>query len=285
MAGAGMRIARPRADGPTFGPNNHGAGAVRCLFTYPRPGANRNRPGFGTLLGLSLPTLTDEQLVQRYRSGDASAFEELVRRHHDDLIRFLVRLSGNRAVAEDAFQETFLQVHLSADTFDVTRRFKPWLFTIAANKARDAMRRSARRRTLDLSAPIAGGGGSGGGGSGGGGSDSGARTYVDLMEVDVPSPDQALSDEERSQQVQRAVDELPWSLREILLLAYFQRMSYNQIADSLHIPLGTVKSRLHSAVAAFAKKFQSQQAGTTGEPDSPKPVPPAPNSPAPPDAE
>lgn len=221
-----------------------------------------------------MATLTDEQLVQQYRSGDASAFEQLVRRHHDDLIRFLVRLSGNRAVAEDAFQETFLQVHLSADTFDVTRRFKPWLFTIAANKARDAMRRNARRRTLDLSAPIAGGGGGSGGGGGGNGSDSGARTYVDLMEVDVPQPSQALSDEERSQQVQRAVDELPWSLREILLLAYFQRMSYNQIADALHIPLGTVKSRLHSAVAAFAKKYQASQST-----DSDAQTPPAPTTP------
>lgn len=209
------------------------------------------------------PVQTDEQLVQRYRSGQASAFEELVRRHHDDLIRFLIRLSGNRVVAEDAFQETFLQVHLSLDTFDASRRFKPWLFTIAANKARDALRRNARRKTLDLSAPIAGGGG------GGNGADSGTRTYVDLMEVDVPQPDQALKDRERSALVQRAVDELPWSLREILLLAYFQRLSYNQIADALEIPLGTVKSRLHSAVAAFAKKFQALNPG-----ESPLSVPP-----------
>ncbi|HVU63232.1 MAG TPA: sigma-70 family RNA polymerase sigma factor [Phycisphaerales bacterium] len=207
-----------------------------------------------------MSTYTDEQLVQRYRSGHAAAFEELVRRHHDDLIRFLIRLSGNRATAEDAFQETFLQVHLSLDTFDASRRFKPWLFTIAANKARDALRRSARRKTLDLSAPIAGGGGNG--------ADSGARTYVDLMEVDVPQPDQALKDSERSALVQRAVDELPWSLREILLLAYFQRLSYNQIADALEIPLGTVKSRLHSAVAAFAKKFQSLNPAQSPPPSS-----------------
>ena len=207
-----------------------------------------------------MSTTTDEQLVQQYRDGNAAAFEELVRRHHDDLIRFLVRLAGNRAVAEDAFQETFLQVHLSADTFDTSRRFKPWLFTIAANKARDALRRSARRKTLDLSAPISGGGG------GGNGSDSGARTFVDLMEIDVPAPDQHLKDSERNELVQRAVDDLPWSLREILLLAYFQRMSYNQIADSLEIPLGTVKSRLHSAVAAFSKKFQ--QLSREQSPDS-----------------
>ncbi|HMN39209.1 MAG TPA: sigma-70 family RNA polymerase sigma factor [Phycisphaerales bacterium] len=206
--------------------------------------------------------------MKRYRSGDAKAFEELVRRHHDDLIRFLIRLSGNRAVAEDAFQETFLQVHLSLDTFDASRRFKPWLFTIAANKARDALRKSARRKTLDLSAPISGG-------QGGAGADSGARTYVDLMEIDVPQPDQALKESDRNRLVQRAVDELPWSLREILLLAYFQRMSYNQIAESLEIPLGTVKSRLHSAVAAFAKKFEAIGKSESPPASAPPPSPDA----------
>jgi RNA polymerase sigma-70 factor (ECF subfamily) len=198
---------------------------------------------------------TDEELVGDYRRGNAAAFEELVRRHHDDLIRFLIRLVGNRAVAEDAFQETFLQVHLSAETFDVARRFKPWLFTIAANKGRDALRRNARRRTLDLSAPV------GGGGNGGEGGDGSGRSYVDLMEVDVPSPEAGVNDQERNKLVQKALDDLPWSLREILLLAYFQRMSYNQIAEALEIPLGTVKSRLHSAVAAFAKKWKSVSKG------------------------
>jgi len=202
---------------------------------------------------------TDEELLTDYRSGDTAAFEQLIQRFHDDLMRFLVRLVGNRAVAEDAFQETFLQVHLSAESFDATRRFKPWLFTIAANKGRDALRRNARRRTLDLSAPIAGGRGAENSESGG------ARTYVDLMEVDVPAPGAAMDDMERSRLVQRAVDELPWSLREILLLAYFQRMSYNQIADALEIPLGTVKSRLHSAVAAFAKKWQALSTGRGAE--------------------
>lgn len=203
---------------------------------------------------------TDEELVSDYRGGDHAAFEQLVRRHHDDLLRFLIRLVGNRAVAEDAFQETFLRVHLSAETFDTTRRFKPWLFTIAANKGRDALRRNARRRTLDLSAPIGGSGS----GSANNGEGSGAKTYVDLMEIDVPPPDAALDEQEQNRLVQRAIDELPWSLREILLLAYFQRLSYNQIADSLEIPLGTVKSRLHAAVAAFAKKWQALSRSGSG---------------------
>jgi RNA polymerase sigma-70 factor (ECF subfamily) len=199
----------------------------------------------------------DEELLEAYRTGEPAAFETLVRRHHDDLIRFLVRLCGNRALAEDAFQEAFLQVHLSAEAFDATRRFKPWLFTIAANKGRDALRRSARRKALDLSAPI---GGAFNGGDGANG--DGARTFVDLMEIDVPSPDAAMDAQEQSRLVQQAIDQMPWSLREILLLAYFQRMSYNQIAESLRIPLGTVKSRLHSAVASFARKWQEVSRGT-----------------------
>ncbi len=141
----------------------------------------------------------------------------------------LVRLTGNRAAAEDAFQDTFLQVHLSADTFDATRRFKPWLFTIAANKARDALRKTTRRRTLDLSAPIAGGAH---------GSDGDRRTYVDLMEVDVDPPGAALDIQERDKRVQHVLDQLPYASGKFWCSPIFQRLSYNQIADSLQIPLG-----------------------------------------------
>ncbi|CAN5847241.1 RNA polymerase sigma factor [soil metagenome] len=186
----------------------------------------------------------DNDLVAAYRAGDSKALEGLMRRHHDDLIRFLHRLTGDRASAEDVFQDTFLQIHVSADTFDPSRRFKPWLFTIAANKARDLLRRNARRRTLDLDSPIGGRNGAGG------------ATFVDLMQVRVPQPGAAVGDAERDSLVQSAVSQLPISLREVLLLAYFQKMSYSQIADTLDIPLGTVKSRLHAAVAAFARKWQ-----------------------------
>jgi RNA polymerase sigma-70 factor (ECF subfamily) len=200
-----------------------------------------------------LPARTDEQLLDAYRNGDGPAFRALIQRHQDDLIRFLLRLTGDRQTAEDVFQETFLQVHISADTFDATRRFKPWLFTIAANKARDMLRKKVRRQEVDLSAPVSRDAGARGG--------EGGQTFVDLMEVDVPSPDEGLQDQERDQLVQKAVDRMPPSLKEILLLAYFQRLSYAQIAEELDIPLGTVKSRLHSAVASFAKHWQSVSSG------------------------
>lgn len=192
-----------------------------------------------------MPDITDEQLFEKYRGGDAQAIRTLIERHHEDLMRFLTRLTGQRTYAEDVFQETFLQIHQSSDTFDITRRFRPWLFTIAANKARDYLRRKGRRRTLDLSAPISGGRDS-----------EGVGTFVDLMEVSIPQPGEGLEAEETSQRVQQVLEQLSLPLREILLLAYFQRLSYLQIADELEIPLGTVKSRLHAAVAAFARKWR-----------------------------
>lgn len=187
---------------------------------------------------------SDEQLLEAYRNGDTDSFRTLIQRHQEDLLRFLVRLTGDRQSAEDVFQETFLQVHISADTFDATRRFKPWLFTIAANKARDMLRKKVRRQEVDISAPV------------NRSSESAGQTFIDLMEVSIPSPDNGLLDQERDGMVQKAVDRMPQSLKEILLLAYFQRLSYAQIAEDLEIPLGTVKSRLHAAVASFAKHWQ-----------------------------
>jgi len=76
------------------------------------------------------------------------------------------------------------------------------------------------------------------------------------MQVQVPTPGEGLEARERDALVQRAVDRMPLALKEILLLAYFQRLSYAQVAEELDIPLGTVKSRLHSAVAAFARQWE-----------------------------
>ncbi len=198
------------------------------------------------------PQPTDEEVFERFLDGDLDAYRTLIERYHDDLIRFLTRLVGDRVAADDIFQETFLQVHQSAHTFDTSRRFRPWLFTVAANKGRDWLRKRNRQRAVDLSAPIGG--------------PDGTTSFVDLLEVDVPRPGEAMDAGERDAQVQQALQRLQPALREVLLLAYFQRLSYQQIADDLGIPLGTVKSRMHSAVAAFARAWQTvTRNGSTDE--------------------
>ena len=97
---------------------------------------------------------TDEQLLAAYRDGDRNSFTELVSRYERELYHFLVRFLSDRAAAEDVFQETFLQIHQSAEMFDPQRRFRPWMFTIAANKARDLIRSNSRRPTNPLQASI-----------------------------------------------------------------------------------------------------------------------------------
>ncbi|MEM1165017.1 MAG: RNA polymerase sigma factor [Planctomycetota bacterium] len=190
---------------------------------------------------------TDEQLVEDHRAGDPEAFEALVRRYHDPLLGFLIRSLGDRARAEDVFQDTFLQIHQSLDTFDSTKRFKPWAFTIAANKSRDLLRRERRRPAVSLSAAI--------GGSGSSGDDH--TSFVDLMAADLPEASARLDAGEQSALVQRAIDHLSEIQRESLLLCYFQQLTYQQLADQLGVPVGTVKSRLHGAVAAFARAYRT----------------------------
>ncbi|MCC6426811.1 MAG: sigma-70 family RNA polymerase sigma factor [Phycisphaerales bacterium] len=214
------------------------------------PAAARSRANtFSDSLVPPSSPLTDEQLIDQVRGGDRTAFRTLIERYQQELLNFLIRLVGDRAAAEDVFQEAFLQVHQSLGSFDLERTFRPWLFTIAANKGRDYLRKKGRQRTVDLSAPVSG--------VASAGDEASGATFVDLMHIDLPGPDQALDAQERDRRVQEAVQSLPLSLREILLLSYFQRLSYAQIADELQIPLGTVKSRLHAAVASFAKKWKS----------------------------
>lgn len=189
---------------------------------------------------------TDEGLLSAYLGGDRGAFTRLMGRYCNELLHFLTRFLGSRAAADDVFQETFLQIHLSAETFDTERRFKPWLFTIAANKARDYHRKHSRGSPVSLSASID--------------SSGEGECFIDLLQADVPNPEMPLLDAERSRLVKKVVDSLPIHLREILLLSYFQGFSYNQIAESLEIPLGTVKSRLHTAVAAFARAWKEARA-------------------------
>jgi RNA polymerase sigma-70 factor, ECF subfamily len=192
-----------------------------------------------------LEDLTDEQLLGRHRSGDEAAFEVLIERYRLELFHFLARFLGDRTSADDIFQEAFIQVHISAGTFDISRRFKPWLFTIAANKARDHLRKNKRQKAASLSATVDQ-------------NQDGGRSFIDLLEADLPLPQEKAQQQETGQIVRDVVSSLPEHLREVLLLAYFNKLAYREIAENLGIPLGTVKSRLHAAVGTFAELWKAQ---------------------------
>jgi RNA polymerase sigma-70 factor (ECF subfamily) len=212
------------------------------------PDADGSARGIKTAKPVLREEPTDEQLLAEYRAGDKNKFAVLVMRYQRELYHFLVRFLGDRAAAEDVFQETFLQVHQSAEQFDPMRRFRPWLFTIAANKARDLIRSHARRPTSPLQASISG--------------EDDSGEFIDLMQAASAMPDESMEKEELQQQVQRTVMGMPEHLREILLLSYFHQFPYKQIGDILDIPLGTVKSRLHAAVAHFADRWRANHGKT-----------------------
>jgi RNA polymerase sigma-70 factor (ECF subfamily) len=193
---------------------------------------------------------TDETLLREYLQGKEGSFELLVRRHSRELYQFVLRFTGDAVAAEDVVQESFLQVHHSAATFDPKRRFKPWLFTIAANKARDALRRRTRRREVPFEATI-----------GGEENEAGGR-FLDLLASDEgAAPDEEIQADENRQLVRQIIESMPEHLSEILILGYYHRFPYKDIAEIVGIPLGTVKSRLHAAVVAFGERYREAAMG------------------------
>jgi len=190
---------------------------------------------------------TDEQLLAAHLDGDAHAFRTLVDRHVRELYQFVHRFVRSNNAADDVVQEAFVQLHLSAAGFDPQRRLKPWLFTIAANKARDYLRSRGRKREVPLDATLDRV------------EDAGQR-FVDLLASEVDAPDMGLEESERQTLVRRVVDQMPEHLATVLILAYFHSFPYKEIAEILDIPLGTVKSRLHAAVAYFGNAYRSQVA-------------------------
>ncbi len=171
--------------------------------------------------------------IHRAQQGDASAFEELVDAFSARLYGFLFRLTGSRSVAEELVQEVFLRVVRTIGRYQHEGRFKAWIFRIAANLARDRVRRLTRRpRIVSLS---------GADGDGQGLEDSlGDTTHVS------PEHDMALADD--VDRLQQAFSRLPEAEREVLLLRHYSDMSFAQIAESMGTPLGTALARSHRAL-------------------------------------
>lgn len=230
---------------------------TECLITADltetRHSADRER--FGANHGPSKPyrtqvpvnAKTDEQLLAEHLRGVPGAFDELVDRYFREVYGFLCRFVGNPTSAEDITQDAFVQVHLAADSFDASRSFRPWLYTIAANKARDHLRSRGRRKEHSLDATVG---------------DEDGPQLLDRLEGADDAASSEIDGDERAQRVRELVEQMPDHLRLVLVLGYFQQMPYAEIADVLDIPLGTVKSRLHAAVQHFGKLWQAHDASS-----------------------
>jgi len=160
----------------------------------------------------------------------------LVRRYERELYGYLRRYLGDDHLADDVFQNTFLQVYQKANQYEPGRPVRPWLYTIATNQAVDALRRQNRYLAVSLDHSSAES------------QDGELRTLLELLEATTTDPLDQVQGEERRVLVRNAVDQLPDFLRQVVILAYYQGLKYRDVAEILGIPVGTVKSRLHAAL-------------------------------------
>lgn len=192
--------------------------------------------------------LTDEELLLEYRvSGTPAVFEALVKRYERELYSYLRRFLGNSVLAEDAFQATFMQVHLKCELFDQQRKVRPWLYTIATNQAIDIQRRNRRHRLVSLDRPNRI-------------QHEELGSLLDLLGSREIDPSTRLDQSEKRQWVREAVAALPEQLASAVRLVYFRGLKYREAADELSVPVGTVKSRLHSAVKRLGQAWEEAQA-------------------------
>lgn len=194
----------------------------------------------------------DEQLLLDYRvSGDQELLSELIRRYERELYSYLRRFLGDASLAEDAFQNTFMQVHTKSHLFDGKRRFRPWLYTIATNQAIDLQRRNKRHQLASLDRPQKS-------------AHAEVGTLMNLLESDDLSPADKFDLRERMDWMRNAVAALPDQLAAAIGLVYFRGMKYREAAEELAVPVGTVKSRLHSAVQQLGDAWE-QTHGRRGD--------------------
>lgn len=177
--------------------------------------------------------LSDEQIVSRIQEGDNAMFRLIVSRYNQPLLNYIARFTGRGDDAEDVLQELFIRVFRSLSGFDPSRRFKPWLYRIATNLCYDFLKRKKPSLSLDKDYASAD-------------SDRGT-TLLDFIPDENYDPEKHYLRRELLDEIKERIDTLPEGQRETFLLFHFEEMQYKDIAETLKIPVGTVKSRLHNA--------------------------------------
>ncbi len=177
--------------------------------------------------------ISDEQLATRAQDGDAEAFGALVDRYEQKLLRYGTKFLARSEDIEDIVQDVFLSAYRSIQGFDVSLRFSPWIYRIAHNAFVNALRKREREPIfLDF----------------------------DTLLSHETHDDSHVSEQERREvreMLDRGLTRLPPKYREVLVLHYFEDMAYKDIADVLHVPLGTVSVRIRRAKEMLKQQLQN----------------------------
>ena len=180
---------------------------------------------------------SDEELLQDTVGGDLRAFDVIVGRYRDRLLNFVFRFLGDRTAAEDVVQETFLRVFRKSKDYRASARFSTWLFTIAGNLAKSELRRRKRWRFTSL------------------GWNEEAEQHIEIPD-DRPRPDAFAETEIATEAIQEAIESLPPNHRQVVILSDIQGMAYEEIAQIVGCPVGTVKSRINRGRLRLQKKLE-----------------------------
>ena len=177
-------------------------------------------------------------LIRRCLAGDEKAYRELVEMYQGRVHSLAFRMLRRVEDAEDVTQETFVRMFRALDRYDPERSFGAWLFSIAARLSIDQIR---RRKLQPL--PMTG-------------RDKDDEEYTIDVEDPSPRPDEAAARSEEERRTKALIDSLPPHYRVVVLLRHQQDLSYEEIAEALHLPLGTVKARIHRARALLKERIE-----------------------------
>ena len=185
-------------------------------------------------------------LVLRCLAGDEKAYRELVELYQGQVFSVVLRMVRRREDAEDLTQETFVRMFRALDRYDPQRPFAAWLFTIASRLAIDHIR---RRKVSPISLTQR---------------EPGSDEEYDIEVPDPgPTPDEVTSRTEEERRTEELIRSLPPHYRIVVMLRHQRDMAYEEIAEALHLPLGTVKARIHRAREILKGKLERMERGET----------------------
>ena len=180
--------------------------------------------------------LNDEFLIAQFLSGDDAAFNALVRRWHQKIYNFVVRYVSDSDEASDLTQRTFIRTYTGLRRLDDVSRFPSWIYRIALNTCRDAARSTSRYPTVSTS----------------------DEAVASFLVTDASShPDVCAHAEQVKEMLSRALQAIPEEQRVVVIMKEYQGLKFREIAETLEIPINTVKSRMYYGLKALRKVFDS----------------------------
>jgi RNA polymerase sigma-70 factor (ECF subfamily) len=188
----------------------------------------------------------DDKLVKRAKKGDSRAFDLLVLKYQGRVAQLVSHYVNNAAEVEDVTQEAFIKAYRALPKFRGDSAFYTWLYRIAANAAKNHLVALGRRPTTDLAL------------------DDSESYEVPGRLKDNESPDEVIMGQQLEAVISQAIDALPLELKAALTLREFEGLSYDEIAEVLECPIGTVRSRIFRAREAIDQKVASQMRGELG---------------------